>query len=91
MNAHLLAQALAETVNTQRINFVAMKTLDGARNVIHPMVDQGYFRGLRIIAKQLDVDIRQARGRTTPDRAAKMWTESLHALHPGQGQLPKGQ
>ena len=54
------------------------------------VVDQGNLCRLGVIAEQLDIDIRQARGRAVPYRARQVRPKLGHAHHPHQRELAQG-
>ena len=87
MHAHGFIDRLAQCMNGKRLDRLALKARDRARLVLHMIVDERYFGRLGVITEQLQIDIRQPRGRTAPDRPSQMRTKLLQPVHPEQGQL----
>ena len=87
MHADGFIQRLARTAQAQRLDTAAGKPGDGARLIRHVVLDQRDFGRFRVVAKQLNVDIRKPRGGAMPDSATQVGAKGGHALHPHQRQL----
>ena len=90
MHANHLIELRRLAAQAQRLHGFAMKARDGARLVVHMVIDQRDLCRFGVIAEQLQVNVRQARGRAVPHRARQVGPKGRHALHPDQGQLPQG-
>jgi len=90
VHTHIFAQRLAKAVQTEHIHFVAVQTPYGLHFVTLVLVDQGDFGRFRIVTKQGQIHVTQARGPTLPDRSAQMRAKFGQALHPDPCQLTQG-
>ena len=87
VDQHPLLQLGAAAAQREYIHRLAAPAVDGARVVVHTVIQQGPFRFLGIVAVQLKVDVAVAGGGAVPDRAGQVRPEGLQPLHPCERQL----
>jgi len=85
MQTNLFFQFFTKDMHAQGLHRLASETRDGARHVIHMLVNQRDFSGFTVITKQLQVNIRVFGRRTMPHCATKVGPKRTEPLHPDQG------
>ena len=90
MHANVFLQLRTALLHAQRVHQRAVKARHRSHFKAHAHVDQRYFGGLGVFAKQLKVNVRGPGRGATPDRPTDVGLEALQSHHPLQGQFAQG-
>ena len=87
MNAHVFLQTLAPSVQAQHIHRLTMQAGRLAGLISHALIHQNDFHGFRVIGKQVQMNIVEARSRAAPDGPAEQRPKFFQPEHPRQRQF----